>query len=551
MKVKNLFLGSLACLAFAACSNDDDTVVNPSAEGSEKFVVVSISVPPTRALSETDFEEGTATENTVSNALLVFFDESGNYFQAQQPTLAWGDGATEINPALEKTAEAVVVFKNTTDIPRSVVAILNSTLTVGQLDSDKPSLTELKGIDYIADYSSESSFVMTSSVYKETDDASNVICEAIITTDNIAKKAAGDGEPTEAEKNAATPVQIYVERVLAKVKVSTEAVGSFSNAGTTVDIKGVDANGSITTVEDNLTIIPEITGWHLAYTNPKSNLLKKVETGASTTWGYAGEGWTDVQNKRSYWGISYEPTGGDKWGFSKYSESTKGVHYCLENTTDLTESTTATKLVVTAVLKDGEGNVIGDLVKHNGWYYKEEDFLKLAAQSLVTAGFKYSIDGGAATSDWLNYLKTQRYSKSGEEEQWLVEAALKTTVPASPLVMTITKNDVASDANEVNEYLQETVGSAQEWQDGKCYYFVNINHINQKNAIIRNHVYDVLISGIVGLGTPVYDPDTDEDGTPEEEEIIPEKPTDDASFVMAQVNILKWRVVAQQSVTLQ
>lgn len=556
MKAKNLFFGALTCLAFAACSNDDEPVVNPGggAEGQENFVMVNIAVPNQTRVAASDFQDGTNDENAVTSALFVFFDEDGNYHSAQTPTLAW-DGDNDLNPALEKIAEAVVVFKNTTDIPNSVVAILNSTLTKSELDASKPSLSVLKGTGYIADYSASTSgnFVMTSSVYKETDDATSVICESIITTDNIAKKAAGDQEPTAEEKLKAKPVQIYVERVLAKVNITTQ--GTITNNGTIVDIKGVAADGTITTSKDDFKIIPAIKGYHLAYTNSKSNLLKVVETGASTTWSY-GESWTDPNNKRSYWGVSYAPANTSEWGFNKYSESTNSTYYCLENTTDLTNSTTATKLVVTAELQDINGDPIGDLVKHNGWYYMEEDFLKLAAQALVSGGFTYTTEVGSVvteSSDWLTFLKTQRYT-GANPEQWLIEVALKTTANYDTWTA-ISKNDVpyadvATGKSEINTYLQTTVGSAQEWQDSKCYYFVNIKHINNKAAIIRNHIYNLNITSIVGLGTPVYDPDTNEDNIPEEEEIIPDNPSDDASFVMAQVNILKWRIVATQNVEL-
>jgi hypothetical protein len=60
--------------------------------------------------------------------------------------------------------------------------------------------------------------------------------------------------------------------------------------------------------------------------------------------------------------------------------------------------------------------------------------------------------------------------------------------------------------------------------------------------MVRNHLYDITISAVQGLGTPVYDPSRI---------ITPEKPEDDQfSYIAAQINVLAWRVI-QQDVTLQ
>ena len=56
-----------------------------------------------------------------------------------------------------------------------------------------------------------------------------------------------------------------------------------------------------------------------------------------------------------------------------------------------------------------------------------------------------------------------------------------------------------------------------------------------KYGVVRNHVYKVNISDIVGMGTPVYDPDNDE--------ITPIVPSDEKSYLAAQINVLAWKVV--------
>ena len=77
------------------------------------------------------------------------------------------------------------------------------------------------------------------------------------------------------------------------------------------------------------------------------------------------------------------------------------------------------------------------------------------------------------------------------------------------------------------------------------YYFTSIKHKigteEARDGVVRNHYYKVKITGITGLGTPVFDPSIN---------IVPEEVVDDNSYVAAQINVLSWAVVAQQDVVL-
>ena len=78
------------------------------------------------------------------------------------------------------------------------------------------------------------------------------------------------------------------------------------------------------------------------------------------------------------------------------------------------------------------------------------------------------------------------------------------------------------------------------WTNGKCYYTTTIQHLGAsgipKYGVVRNHVYQVNITDIEGMGTPVYDPDNDE--------ITPTVPKDENTYLAARVNVLAWKVVA-------
>ena len=90
------------------------------------------------------------------------------------------------------------------------------------------------------------------------------------------------------------------------------------------------------------------------------------------------------------------------------------------------------------------------------------------------------------------------------------------------------------------------LGTAMMWKDGASYYFVTIEHFGDvdgfKYGVVRNHIYDITVSGTTGLGSPVFDPT---------EIIIPERPVEVVSHVAAQIKILKWKIVQQHDVVLQ
>ena len=90
------------------------------------------------------------------------------------------------------------------------------------------------------------------------------------------------------------------------------------------------------------------------------------------------------------------------------------------------------------------------------------------------------------------------------------------------------------------------------WYEGKTYYHLPIEHkignMTAINGVVRNHLYNISITGISGLGTPIPgNTEPGEDPDPEEP-IDPEDPQDEYSYVAAQINILSWNVVTQSAV---
>ena len=101
--------------------------------------------------------------------------------------------------------------------------------------------------------------------------------------------------------------------------------------------------------------------------------------------------------------------------------------------------------------------------------------------------------------------------------------------------MPVSSDDVDSDLR--------ALGPSNVWNNGYTYYFSEIEHLGtlsdsatKRKGVVRNHIYNATINKLSGLGTPVFDP---------EEVIIPTRPTEEDTYMAAQIKVLSWRVVNQ------
>ena len=635
MKLRKLMFGALACLAFAACSDDNDVVnnVNNGADGDADQMVKINIVAPAGTRAPGGYQDGTDAENAVSSAVFVFFN-NGEFVQASHASQIDFTFNNSTENTVEKISQAVVILNEPEVLPNQVVAILNGPLTKAELNDEKPDLTELRNLISDCRKTGKGEFVMSNSVWAE-DFAAEITLDNLVKKENtLTNENSGNDEGenadgsqtngnnpdeddifqlTKGEEEAlakAAIVNIYVERVLAKVNVTIDATQEDITADdiTITSVTGNATDGYTTNPGEKKTLVPVIKGLHLSYCSPASYLLKQYD---ATGWKGAADAWKDAANFRSYWGKSI-PAANWKEGFSttettfawrhkQYSNvkkaEAKGANavtyefYTQENTSSPEEATTSTKLVITAQLTTDGTTSVGDLVKYKGLYYSEEDFLKIAAQKLIDGKFTFKVNASDASSnDWLAYLKSTRIAG---DKAWEIRIVTKSDVKdfAEIAKEGSAYTTVAEGVTAIEEYLMTEIGKAWEWQDGRCYYYVDIEHLNKEAAIIRNHVYQLRINSISGMGTPVYDPDKgdgDENGEPDEDTdkdddpaddpdnptdkdpeggdedpdgkpdpdddedpIIPEKPTEDAFYVSAKLNILKWAIVPEQKVDIK
>ncbi len=565
MKKKLLLLPLLAALAFASCSNDDLSTNGGEKPGTGdlRYLAVNIVTPNESAKKSMSraadgFEAGTDAENAVTSALFILLDETK---VAQAPVKVasdalnpWTSGATDANE--EKISSAVLVIDGQNTKPeniKGILAVLNPTTEIAGKIAIDMTLDEVKAIidDCSTTAGASGSFVMSNSAYADNENAEQLAAK--VTVDNL---------KTTPELAKASPVKIYVERAVAKIKTNalTEmTVGEADNQGK-VKVDMVDETGTVTS--NNLTI--DIQGVQIANCAEKSYLFKNID-GFTATAPFTG--WNDVAKHRSYWAnipsdVTYKNyTWNEISGAGEGNTAITGEHafYAQENVVDNNLAVGHTAVIVTAQLKLNDAAI--DLVKIADKYYTSNGALKQLAGFLNNLGYRVktvSTPEGATTPvtkyetladnslTWLDNALTGTEVWEGFAQLSTTYAEGKTFVKYNAESTNADKYDESS-ADAINEVLKGDAFSVLMWKDGHCYYFVDIEHFGKVGeadnqvtlkGIIRNHIYNLNLKTLKGLGVPVFDPKV---------EIIPQKPTEGEYFYLAaEINILKWVLVNQE-----
>lgn len=512
MKIRNLVLGMMTCAAVAACTSDD--IVDNNDGGGNKIegdAYVSLNIGmvgdvATRATAG-DEEAGTAAENGITNIALLFYNGDALIQTVTKADLeSMNDGTTDFS-------KAIIVLKNPGVIPTSVVAVLNPSAT-----NFPASLSALKlKADYALTSEAANNFAMTNSSFVKED--GSVQMEVPVSAANVATK------PEDAKNN---PVNIYVERALAKVvaQKSGQGVPVVLPEGTTID-------------GEKPALTAEIIGWSLSGTNKTSYVLKHI----SADW--AGNWWKGT--KRTFWGedpnyVAASTTKEDL-NFYPFPETVPTQMYCLENTFDKYANNylAATHLLVGAQIKVGDKVVT--IFEYLGQKYTETGVKNLMSTNANVAQYYVEDTSGEAIGGkkYVSFKPEffELTAKGGAS--YTVKPGLTTAAKAKTFY-TISADKKTATAVELSK-VEETVaklGDVDKYQDGKCYYYVAIEHFGEGDlgtkGIVRNHVYNLTINRITGFGTPVPNP---------EDVIIPEKPSKSDYYVAAKVEILKWKGVSQ------
>ena len=580
---KYLFM-ALAVIGLAACAKEDLNGNNRpihNGEVEESYIAISLAASEsTRADGDDGYLDGTEIERKVASAHFFFFKD-GIAFPvnvADGAVTAPGTGvnhlAASLNPGPDAgSAPNVSDIKNVVlllksykgEYPNQIVAVLNWTPD----PSEAYDLAELEAAVNLHGPAVDSEyFIMSNSVYLA---GNNVMKATPLTVNNIHK--------TEAEANA-DPVKIYVERIAAKVTVTTANGETKFKLGDTVKVDGVDTD-----------VYAHLLGWELHLENTQSYLLKKID--ASWTDDSLGFVWNNSPYYRCYWATSLPAPSGSDESFKMFYSTTplpagfaNGYGHAIGNNNNILngqftpgsysyigENTNprytsgsnvlnpCTKVILKAKLGKEDGTAL-EVVKWMGQQYIGEANLRTAiANTLAYTLYARTEDGGnvvytsikpedlecvagsngahaSIIDDNNSYVQL---SDLGETKNWykLVNGAYE------PVAADL--NVDTNSLNTTNEFLATSVEPSVLYYSGESFYYIDIKHLGNGTGkpgdygIVRNHIYNIVVKTIGGFGSPTY-VGTNDIIEPE----YPEYPEDQESFVSAQVNILAWRLVNQE-----
>lgn len=583
MKKKNyLYLSMLAAAAtFSACSSSDDIATDGTdSDGNNyTYMKISLSDPVTRGdTREVSFNNASKSENAISSLRLFFFDENGNKYSVnskgtnsidvpksdlEESKNVNYEGATSTSVA--RTYNVELQVKSGSAYPAKLVAIANYPTTTGGVlkalpeDASLSDLTKFVSNQYAV--VTDSNFVMSNSVYV---DNNAVVNYKALVNANFNTTA-----------SSATAAEVYVERVLAKVKTTFADALYTSNAFSAIQLTS-DGTTNMTYddgSEKAQDLYLKVNGWNLVQTDTCSYLIKNLSASYDGLEFANSETVSDVTNHRSYWANSVafgDNNVANYVSFEGADKSNDASVYCQENTPTTTDSTKCTKLLVTAQLgkMDNSSFIPVGLAKWRGTLYDsltckkriigsinnriqvaDDNKGKNAKQATLTDASVYYADAKLADKRYIAKLvvngltalpTTGYYKVDGGEWTAVKESGANVKASVDSLLVNQTKE---GNAGSTSDYY------VQYFNDGMTYYYTIVKHLGKEGklgeyGIVRNHSYTISVQGLQGTGTPVPDEGKDP--------IIPQKPEDDVvTYMKAKINVNSWRIVPEQEVTLK
>ena len=522
MKTRNLFLSLFAFAAICACNKEAQPEGPKVPQILEEDACINVSIVSdnldTRADTDAGFSDGDSDENAVTNALFAFFDNTGKYlYSVSDKEVTWTD-AKKDTPAVERISEAVVVLKRQSITPTQMVVVLNYGDDIakyfgGEASDDINDLDDMYTVLYTSNFAynngGKNYFTMSNSSYWS--DGKNAFA-AQISDDNIyTMSEKPDGKTEQEYRNEQTPVEVYVERVAAKLSV----VGK--PTGTSMSLELHDGS--------TLSYYPVIKKYDFTYTTNASWVCKNIED-LNASFNSSWSTWTDDDHMRSYWANTYGSAGLNKLKYSEISGAPDASEahevYCHENTTS-----SPVKLIVLASLKDASNDSDLEVVRvGTNDYYVVGDLLKAVATEFNNNGTITKSDASPFTEANFTFVDSEDPTAASYES----DLALAEGV-------TLSAGQAEAD-NILAKYAKVIY-----W--GKdIYFFTDVQHFGPEGVgdvgVVRNHYYKLTVNSIKGLGTP-YVPGVGGG----EEPIDPVVPDNVEHELQAKINILKWKVVSQ------
>lgn len=591
MKTNKFLLGILTAGAmFASCSNELPGNEQPENGGKAEKSFMSVAIKQanssfTRSTTDGSYLQGTEAENAVNTLSFFFFKNDGTAFNLGEGIVnahtgeeAEGDVPNKTDNAIDEAkysdnlyqiklptgadkgdnvdyeyGATLVIEHNVGNIPAAIVAVINHP---NPSDLKNKTIAQLKALT-LTTQPDNTNFVMCNSVYQN---AAGIAMETPITADNLGKNA---------EEALDNPVDIYVERVAARVDVK-------AGFTTTANAQGAYLVGKKIKFSDasEAEVYAKILGWDINTYADKTNLIKNIDGNASWNLGWT---WNNAADFRSYWADNVaDLTPQMEFTWEKLHgtvNALSGTDYCYENTTTPTRKETDgvydrvesrknnTKVLVKAQIQDESGNIL----RFANWYgqnYKADSdnsystFKGVVANSLKNklvklVGESYipieaadiELRQGKGTDGEDSYKVYFEFTTAGEAATWYYLDD-DNTYKVYPTTGTGTAAEVL-----------KATEPARIW-NGMAYYFVNIEHLGAVGkttdgldtdsyvmgyyGVVRNHAYELTLTDISGLGTPVYN------GT--QDIPWPVEPDLTESFIAAKIKVLAWKWIKKDVV---
>lgn len=553
----------------------------PSLSGNDEvkgYISVSVAgarTPNTRAT----YEDGSSSENYVNMIRFYMFDNDGepvyirtnpnqdssaptehySYYDWDVTANDNANAGSNSSATVEKvlTTTMLLVGPDDYEFPENmqILAVVNPPQSV--LSLGNASLSDVRAA--IADYKTNltsSNFVMSNSVFID-GDGEMIYAQPFETAVNIA--------PT-IKQSQENPLVIYVERVVSRVDLGINLVAEENGSyDTTVEYDPIDPEG---VPEGTYTgeIYVKINNWAVTSTPNKSYLVKSIDTEWPSDLFGNLEIWNSSDYHRSFWAINplaigESPLENIDWfsfneikgnGLAIPTGTTKVSAYAQENANPFITTENAgtganpkypTKVILTGTLVDAEGNPI-TIAEYNQQHFTLDGLMNFIAGYLNM----WTLEGGKYTTitpDDLqlvtkkNWVSEDEFPAPDVNGTYFVYFVLTEEAAAKTWYHQVENTTTYTVITDPKTYIYDSVGRAMVWNGGMTYYYFDIEHLGNAGfpgytGVVRNHIYDCAVSSLVGLGTPVWDPD---------ETIYPEKPNRSGNLLTVEINILQWRLV--------
>lgn len=569
-----------SALMLGACSSNSDLEGGGSNKGEAKTSYISVNInnvgvaPTARASYEEGggtYEDGEGVENAINSVRFYFFNADGTPYllniagsenKVNYMDVAFTKDGNDHDHTAETVTNTMLILNGESSLaPASMLAVVNpkvagvkAGVSGDLLGSASQRFSILRTSMQGANWNDNTGFVMSNSVYKE---AGVDVCSTQL----------GGRLYTNAADATQNPIDVYVERVLAKVnaKANTENHNwSQVNESSYKDTWKIKVGTLQLSQEEGgskqVDVYAWIQGWGIADANGNAELCKQIRVADWTDATIGIKPWSSPDYHRCFWSNSCVINNQNplvNHSFKSYTTQFGSPLYAMPNTPDqvvvnpTTSKNNLTKVLVAAKLgyEDngtwkaaeiceykgqeflGIENVKKVLLKETNKYYikKVDESGNTTYNSLSAANFEF-VTSSEYNTDLKDYQVVARLV--GVDEVYrIADDALTGTNDAK------STNYTRLSAEEVNKELAQNPAEIR--YDGDAYYYTPIRHLGTKGTlgeygVVRNHSYQVTIDDIKGWGTPVFDPDRI---------IVPTIPSNDKSYLAAKVNVLSWRVV--------